>query len=100
AVEQSESSSLSSPNGASGHARSSSLTLTGNNEISTVERNQNVAAKTAAQRLAQVMASQTADDDDDLGFRYAAPPPLSLSRNAIKSTSNITSRTRRSPSPA
>ncbi|XLR01063.1 hypothetical protein S83_067261, partial [Arachis hypogaea] len=99
AVEQSESSSLSSPNGASGHARSSSLTLTGNNEISTVERNQNVAAKTAAQRLAQVMASQTADDDD-LGFRYAAPPPLSLSRNAIKSTSNITSRTRRSPSPA
>nr|XP_025674581.1 coiled-coil domain-containing protein SCD2 isoform X3 [Arachis hypogaea] len=101
----SESSSLSSRNGAAGHARSSSLTLTGNNGISTVKRNQNVAAKAAAQRLAQVMASQTADDDDDdddddLGFRYAAPPPLSLSRNAIKSTSNITSRTRRSPSPA
>ncbi|XP_057735044.1 coiled-coil domain-containing protein SCD2-like [Arachis stenosperma] len=101
----SESSSLSSRNGAAGHARSSSLTLTGNNGISTVKRNQNVAAKAAAQRLAQVMASQTADDDDDeddddLGFRYTAPPPLSLSRNAIKSTSNITSRTRRSPSPA
>lgn len=68
-----------------GHARSSSLTLAG---ISTVKRTQNVAAKAAAQRLAQVMASQTVDDDDDdddedLGFRYSAPPPLTLStRNA------------------
>ncbi|BAT84079.1 hypothetical protein VIGAN_04135100 [Vigna angularis var. angularis] len=43
------------------------------------------------------MASQTADDDDgeDLGFRYTAPPPLSLSRNSAKSTTTL-----RSPSPA
>ena len=80
-----------------GHSRSSSLTLTATG-ISTVKRTQNVAAKAAAQRLAQVMASQTADDDadddddDDLGFRYTAPPPLSLSRNSAK--------TLRSPSPA
>jgi len=47
-----------------GHSRSSSLTLTATG-ISTVKRTQNVAAKAAAQRLAQVMASQTADDDDD-----------------------------------
>ncbi|KAE9618630.1 hypothetical protein Lalb_Chr02g0144731 [Lupinus albus] len=62
------------------HSRSSSLT-----GISTVKRTQNLAAKAAAQRLAQVMASQTVadddddDDDDDLDFRYTAPPPLSLS---------------------
>ncbi|CAJ1977830.1 unnamed protein product [Sphenostylis stenocarpa] len=81
-----------------GHSRSSSLTLTATG-ISTVKRTQNVAAKAAAQRLAQVMASQTADDDDededDLGFRYTAPPPLSLSRNSAKSASTL-----RSPSPA
>ncbi|KAG4984783.1 hypothetical protein JHK82_029618 [Glycine max] len=76
-----------------GHSRSSSLTLTGGG-ISTVKRTQNVAAKAAAQRLAQVMASQTAvaaadddDDEDDLGFRYTAPPPLSLSRGSAKSPS-------------
>ncbi|XP_057423851.1 coiled-coil domain-containing protein SCD2-like isoform X2 [Lotus japonicus] len=75
-----------------GHARSSSLTGTG---ISTIKRTQNVAAKAAAQRLAQVMASQTADneeDDDDLGFRYTAPPPLSISRHSTS--------THRSSSPA
>ncbi|KAJ1375942.1 coiled-coil domain-containing protein [Sesbania bispinosa] len=60
-----------------GHARSSTLTLTGTG-ISTIKRTQNVAAKAAAQRLAQVMASQTADDDDDLGFLFTAPPPFSL----------------------
>ncbi|XP_050886043.1 coiled-coil domain-containing protein SCD2 isoform X1 [Lathyrus oleraceus] len=67
-----------------GHARSSSLT-----GISTIKRTQNVAAKAAAQRLAQVMASQTADDDDDdddLGFRYSAPPPLALSRKSSSAT--------------
>ncbi|KAB5532198.1 hypothetical protein DKX38_018868 [Salix brachista] len=44
--------------------------------MSTVKRTQNVAAKAAAQRLAQVMASsQTADDDeDDLDFRFPARP--------------------------
>ncbi|XP_022991989.1 coiled-coil domain-containing protein SCD2-like isoform X2 [Cucurbita maxima] len=62
------------------HARSSSVS-----GISNFKRTQNFAAKAAAQRLAQVMASQTAvddeDDQDDLGFRYSAPPPISLSRN-------------------
>lgn len=57
--------------------------------ISTVKRNQNVAAKAAAQRLAQVMASRATgdddDDDDDLGFRFAQPPhaPSSLSGNGF-----------------
>ncbi|KAB5573253.1 hypothetical protein DKX38_000447 [Salix brachista] len=94
------------------HARSSSAS-----GLSTIKRNQNVAAKAAAQRLAQVMASQTADDDDDendgddLGFRYSAPPPLSFSRNANSNNTNVTttskasstaasSRINRSPSPA
>ncbi|XP_031262888.1 coiled-coil domain-containing protein SCD2-like [Pistacia vera] len=95
------------------HARSSSVS-----GMSTIKRNQNFAAKAAAQRLAQVMASQTADDDDDgdddLGFRYSAPPPLSLSlsrnvnsgSNAATATTGsnkpavTSSRTTRSPSPA
>ncbi|KAG6708962.1 hypothetical protein I3842_06G108600 [Carya illinoinensis] len=94
----------SSPSRAS-HARSSSLTA-----FSTVKRTQNFAAKAAAQRLAQVMASQTTDDDDDdgddLDFRYSAPPPFSLSRT-VNTTSTTTKkpevpslRTNRSPSPA
>lgn len=81
------------------HARSSSL-ATG---MSNIKRTQNVAAKAAAQRLAQVMASQTADDDDEdeddeLGFRYSAPPPPSFTRNrpAIPTSTRFT----RSPSPA
>ncbi|EEF50104.1 conserved hypothetical protein [Ricinus communis] len=78
------------------HARSSSVS-----GISSIKRNQNFAAKAAAQRLAQVMASQTADDDeeDDLGFRYSAPPPFSLSRNnnptkpaAVPSSTRINNR--------
>jgi hypothetical protein len=91
------------------HVRSSSATT-----FSTVKRNQNFAAKAAAQRLAQVMASQTADDDDDeddaddLGFRYSAPPPFALSRTALKTTTTATTknpevppiRTNRPPSPA
>ncbi|KAF3430920.1 hypothetical protein FNV43_RR25650 [Rhamnella rubrinervis] len=83
------------------HARSSSVT-----GISNIKRTQNFAAKAAAQRLAQVMASQTADDvddeDDDLGFRYSAPPPLSLSRNANSAAKPAvpTAKTTRSPSPA
>jgi hypothetical protein len=88
------------------HVRSASATT-----FSTVKRNQNFAAKAAAQRLAQVMASQTADDDDDeddsddLGFRYSAPPPFSLSRTALNTTTTRRLevppvRTNRSPSPA
>lgn len=83
------------------HSRSSSVT-----GISNIKRTQNFAAKAAAQRLAQVMASQTADDvddeDDDLGFRYSAPPPLSLSRNANSGAKPAVpiAKTARSPSPA
>lgn len=76
--------------------------------FSTIKRTQNVAAKAAAQRLAQVMASQAAaaddddDDDDDLGFRYPPPPvPHSFSNNSVTNNSAISvSRTNRSPSPA
>ncbi|XP_022737765.1 coiled-coil domain-containing protein SCD2 [Durio zibethinus] len=92
------------------HAHSSSAT-----GISSIKRTQNFAAKAAAQRLAQVMASQTADDDDeeddgdDLGFRYSAPPPLALSRNANAAATAAgagnraavnSTRIGRSPSPA
>ncbi|KAJ4965088.1 hypothetical protein NE237_016937 [Protea cynaroides] len=80
------------------HVRSSSMT-----GLSTIKKTQNVEAKVAAQQLAQVMASQTANDDnddDDLGFRYSAPPPsfsssLNTSIRAMSST-----RPTRSPSPA
>lgn len=74
--------------------------------VSTIKRSQNVAAKAAAQRLAQVMASQTADDyeeDDDLGFRYSAPPPPAPSSysSSVNSNNSISStRVTRSPSPA
>ncbi|KAL8248493.1 hypothetical protein R6Q59_005361 [Mikania micrantha] len=68
------------------HSRSSS-----NSGISNIKRNQNVAAKAAAQRLAQVMASQATtdidadDDDDDLDFGFAPPsvnrrPPLNANK--------------------
>ncbi|XP_023876304.1 coiled-coil domain-containing protein SCD2 isoform X1 [Quercus suber] len=89
------------------HVRSASATA-----FSTVKRTQNFAAKAAAQRLAQVMASQTADDDDDedddsgLGFRYSAPPPsisLSHTRNLMTTTTKPAIppvRTNRSPSPS
>lgn len=81
--------------------------------LSTIKRTQNVAAKAAAQRLAQVMASQTADDDeedDDLGFRYSAPPPPAVNSYSSHVNSNKNSSTaippisvarpNRSPSPA
>ncbi|GAB4828533.1 hypothetical protein Ancab_018192 [Ancistrocladus abbreviatus] len=64
------------------HVRSASTT-----GISNVKRTQNFAAKAAAQRLAQVMASQTTDEEEeeeeaDLGFRYGSPAPA-LARSAI-----------------
>lgn len=72
--------------------------------FSTIKRTQNVAAKAAAQRLAQVMASQAADeddDDDDLGFRK----PASSSESSFNRSSNggpavSIVRPARSPSPA
>ncbi|KAE8699944.1 Coiled-coil domain-containing protein SCD2 [Hibiscus syriacus] len=75
--------------------------------FSTIKRTQNVAAKAAAQRLAQVMASQTTDEDeedDDLGFRFGGPPVIpSFSNNGLNhSTLPAISivRPNRSPSPA
>ncbi|KAJ6339489.1 hypothetical protein OIU77_007448 [Salix suchowensis] len=78
--------------------------------MSTIKRTQNVAAKAAAQRLAQVMASsQTADedDDDDLDFRFPAQPtPVSASSgfgsvNHRGSNNGVSiTRPNRSPSPA
>ncbi|KAH9705614.1 coiled-coil domain-containing protein SCD2 [Citrus sinensis] len=89
--------------------------------VSSIKRNQNVAAKAAAQRLAKVMASQSAaandddevddDRDDDLTFHFA-PTSTFSSRGSRSSSSNNTSsnnttlsaisstRTNRSPSPA
>lgn len=78
---------------------------------STIKRTQNVAAKAAAQRLAQVMASQTTDndddddEDDDLGFRFAAPTSFgnnSASNNGSGSALSGISfgKPNRSPSPA
>ncbi|XP_057773855.1 coiled-coil domain-containing protein SCD2 [Salvia miltiorrhiza] len=74
------------------HARSSSAS-----GISSIKRTQNYAAKAAAQRLAQVMASQAAatddededdagvgDNDGDFGLRFNPPLPLSLSRPPVK----------------
>ncbi|KAJ8752631.1 hypothetical protein K2173_005520 [Erythroxylum novogranatense] len=65
--------------------------------MSTIRRSQNVAAKTAAQRLALVMASRTADDeedDDDLGFPFSAsmrvaPSSLKSSLNHSNSSNNV-----------
>ncbi|KAF9668089.1 hypothetical protein SADUNF_Sadunf15G0091800 [Salix dunnii] len=76
--------------------------------MSTIKRTQNVAAKAAAQRLAQVMASsQTVDDDDDLEFRFPArTTPVSASSgfgsvNHRGSNNGVSiTRPNRSPSPA
>ncbi|XP_050223961.1 coiled-coil domain-containing protein SCD2 [Mercurialis annua] len=87
-----------------------------NSSMSTIKRTQNVAAKAAAQRLAQVMASQTTgddddDEDDDLGFRFSAPPPHAPSSFSSSNNNNnnhsgsnnnniLIGRPNRSPSPA
>lgn len=87
----------------SGYHHSRSASASG---ISNIKRTQNFAAKAAAQRLAQVMASQTADDDeddedDDLGFRYSSPPPPAFSRNVNSGKPAVPAiRVTRSPSPA
>ncbi|XP_006341490.1 coiled-coil domain-containing protein SCD2 [Solanum tuberosum] len=77
----------SSPAGSPAHPRARlPPTVTG---MSTIKRTQNVAAKAAAQRLAQVMASShrpdEEEDDDDLGFR---PPTAAFSTNDNRSNSN------------
>ncbi|KAL5979384.1 hypothetical protein ACLOJK_019282 [Asimina triloba] len=90
----------SSPAMSPAHHRSASAA----GSFSSIKRTQNVAAKAAAQRLAQVMASQTAeaDDDDDEdgdlsgGFRYNIPPRYA--NNSLPAIS--AGRPTRSPSPA
>lgn len=70
--------------------------------VSTVKRTQNVATKAAAQRLAKVMALQNKDneedDDEDHGFKFAAPSSI------INDSSNLPAvsfaRRNRSQSPA
>lgn len=71
-----------------------------------MKRTQNVAAKAAAQRLAQVMASQAAggeddEDDDDLGavFGYNAPPLRHMNGGNAGATRALGTRTATSPSP-
>lgn len=70
---------------------------------SPVHRNQNVATKAAAQRLAKVMALQNKyddddDDDDDDEFKFAAP---SSAINGISNVPAVPFASRnRSPSPA
>lgn len=99
----------SSPSMSPAHHRS----MSGAGSFSTIKRTQNVAAKAAAQRLAQVMASQAAgaddeDDDEDgdlAAFHYKAPPPpvsrFSSTGNSNSSVPPISiARTTRSPSPA
>ncbi|GAA0138518.1 hypothetical protein LIER_00249 [Lithospermum erythrorhizon] len=79
--------------------------------MSSIKRTQNVAAKAAAQRLAQVMAtSQTAEEDEDeeeeeVGFRFGQPRSRSgLGSNGYSgmsgSSGGLLSRPNRSPSPA
>ncbi|KAH7664036.1 Tropomyosin domain-containing protein [Dioscorea alata] len=106
----------SSPSMSPSHHRSSSLS-----GLSGVRRNQNVAARAAAARLAQVMASQSAagdDEDDDDGdgdvpisvstFRLpvSRPSPAAGSNGfggagvGVGPGSSLLGRTTRSPSPA
>ncbi|XP_063935777.1 coiled-coil domain-containing protein SCD2 isoform X1 [Daucus carota subsp. sativus] len=75
--------------------------------MSAIKRTQNVAAKFAAQRLAQVMASRTVDDDeedDDHGFQFGASSFTSSKLRSSGGSGGFTgvsiSRPNRSPSPA
>ncbi|GJV87375.1 coiled-coil domain-containing protein SCD2 [Tanacetum coccineum] len=87
--------SSSSPSRYHHHSRTSSGTTT-TTGISNIKRNQNVAAKAAAQRLAQVMASQTTntnggydddeDEDDDLDFGFAQPIVVNRRPVGVKGT--------------
>ncbi|XP_057870515.2 coiled-coil domain-containing protein SCD2 [Cryptomeria japonica] len=99
-----------SPAHPSHHSRSGSSTGGG---ISNIKRSQNYAAKAAAQRLAQVMASSQPnddDDEDDLPFRYSSTygggsantnsHTNTYTHNSIGHTGISTGRNTRSPSPA
>ncbi|XP_073022555.1 coiled-coil domain-containing protein SCD2-like isoform X1 [Primulina eburnea] len=100
----------SSPAGSPAHPRSRPPPAASG--MSTIKRTQNVAAKAAAARLAQVMtASKTTEDedDDDLDFRFGLPPPVSSNNNFSRTDSNSSSnglsgiavsKPNRSPSPS
>ncbi|KAL8159321.1 hypothetical protein V2J09_000858 [Rumex salicifolius] len=77
-----------SPAGSPAHPHSRHASLGGTGAFSTIKRNQTVAAKAAARRLAQAMATQAATDDDDdqedddLGFRFPTPTSLTPSHSS------------------
>ncbi|KAI3958682.1 hypothetical protein MKW98_030347 [Papaver atlanticum] len=68
------------------------------NGFSSIKRSQNVAAKAAAQRLAQVMASHndatTDNDDDDDDSDLYSPPPISFSNRPNSNNLNNQNRNR------
>ncbi|XP_026461054.1 coiled-coil domain-containing protein SCD2-like isoform X2 [Papaver somniferum] len=69
------------------------------NGFSSIKRSQNVAAKAAAQRLAQVMASHNDattdnDDDEDDDDLYSVPPPISFSNRPSSNNLNNQNRNR------
>ncbi|URD98550.1 hypothetical protein MUK42_32440 [Musa troglodytarum] len=98
----------SSPGISPAHHRSTSASV-----LSGVRRTQNVAARAAAARLAQVMASQSAaaeeeeeDDDEDetpvaggVGFRHGASR-LAAGSNGTAGGASLVTKANRSPSPA
>ncbi|GMH01108.1 hypothetical protein Nepgr_002947 [Nepenthes gracilis] len=101
----------SSPVASPAHPHSRHPSATG---FSTIKKTQNVAAKAAARRLAQVMASQTPtgddeEEDDVVGLRFGPPPAIAPPSHAGNNIANygrhsslqsFNSRTNRSPSPA
>ncbi|KAG0480883.1 hypothetical protein HPP92_011741 [Vanilla planifolia] len=101
----------SSPGMSPGHHRSASLTGNSIGGISTVKRTQNVAAKAAAARLAQVMATQSAADEEEgeedselpvarAGFRVGAAPRSTGTVNGGATGASLLGRGNRSSSPA
>ncbi|RWW62326.1 hypothetical protein BHE74_00030548 [Ensete ventricosum] len=95
----------SSPGISPAHHRSTSASA-----LSGVRRTQNVAARAAAARLAQVMASQSAtaeeDEDEDeipvargVGFRHGSSG-LSAGSNGTAGGASLMTKANRSPSPA
>ncbi|KAG6470507.1 hypothetical protein ZIOFF_071580 [Zingiber officinale] len=100
----------SSPGFSPGHSRSVSAS-----SLSGIRRTQNLAAKAASARLAQVMATQATDDEDEddlvfasgsgvvSGIRYGLPRQVGGSNGGVgaaASSPSLLGRSARSPSPA
>ncbi|XP_074588110.1 coiled-coil domain-containing protein SCD2-like [Curcuma longa] len=100
----------SSPGFSPGHSRSASAS-----SLSGIRRTQNLAAKAASARLAQVMASQATDDEDEddlvfasgfgvaSGIRHGLPRQVGGSNGGVgaaTSSPSLLGRSARSPSPA